>query len=175
MSSSCGLRGGSWGTDSAAGSCESVNTFCSVANSGVENTGVSFGRFQICVQTKVNSRFDDHGGTSRHTSMMPCGRTRMRYCPAFPELIACSVEVAPFNEAAGLRHPWKSPVLSRKKHPGMYRDVCIIPISGERPEDRATMHGTLSPIGDISLRLIFPRSVSPINNPIESSSRKMST
>lgn len=34
---------------------------------------------------------------------------------------------------------------------------------------------TLSPIGDISFRLIFPRSVSPIKRPIESSSRTMST
>ena len=34
---------------------------------------------------------------------------------------------------------------------------------------------TLSPIGDMSFLLIFPRSVSPINRPMESSSRMINT
>ena len=48
MSSSCGLRGGSCGSESAGGSIESVSTGSRVARSVVEKASVSFGSVQIC-------------------------------------------------------------------------------------------------------------------------------
>ena len=47
MSSSCGLRGGSWGRERAGGSKESTRMLCSDAIAVVENANDNLGRVQI--------------------------------------------------------------------------------------------------------------------------------
>jgi hypothetical protein len=98
------------------------------------------------------------------------------FCPAF--IADWRVDVAdcasPFAEGLfSLARVLNIPVESIKNEPAIYREV-LRHIRINLP-CRMRLRPTFSPIGDISFRRILPRSGSPINRPMVSSSRRMNT
>src|SRR5216683_3100861 len=117
----------------------------------------------------------------RQTSTTLCGLHNMSHWVFWPAVMAAwRVDVAgcasPFAAGAfSFTRVLNMPVVSLKNEPAIYREVFRAAISVRERKEDTSKKRTFSPMGDISFRRIFPRSGSPMNKPIVSSSRRMKT
>ena len=170
MSNSCGFLGGSCGSDSAGGSNESLITGSRVASDVVEKASVSFGSVQIC---KNESQLRPHTPTN-HPHLYYTLRTD-KHEPV--RLVPCVHSALQRRRRSLSRGVY---IKERLEQAACVREEvackvlgCLRAFVSVDCVDNSGNSVTFSPIGDMSLRRIFPFSISPMNSPIVSSSRMM--